>query len=579
MCFPTKDHKGQNERAIPFSFATMNCPSRTDDDILWHPGWNQNPPRFAADLTTCADLNGIANARELGEADQLCTTRNLRPCQVDHVNGQEIDKGRVVALGEGVKGSEKGPCTRTTSTTHLAKPHACLTDTLVGWVKWLASVLCTSILISYASDNLSMPHRFASPEPSFQRLPKRSTCGNGKTHPDYDLGLHVAGLFIILFVSGTGCAFPMLVLKFPRLRIPPSFLFGAKHFGTGVLVATAFVHLLPTAFNSLGDPCLSSFWTTDYQAMPGAIMLASVFFVTLIEMTFSPARHVCGGNEGVAAVSRQPKTASKTEEAEKQPASPQPDLERTYSNSSMRVRDLGVLKGRIGSISRTLSRYREDGQKLDAIEMAAGSEAHGAPVANNTNAVESDDDDDGGAVQSDHESGEHKHILSPEQIHKKAIMQVFLLEMGILFHSIFIGMSLAVSVGNDFTVLLIAIVFHQTFEGLALGVRIADVKWKPKAIQPWLMALAYGCTTPGGMAIGIATHRLYSPDSEVGLLVVGIMNAISAGFLVYASLVELMSEDFLSDESWKVLRGRRRVYACLLVFVGAFLMSLVGAWA
>jgi zinc transporter 1/2/3 len=63
------------------------------------------------------------------------------------------------------------------------------------------------------------------------------------------------------------------------------------------------------------------------------------------------------------------------------------------------------------------------------------------------------------------------------------------------------------------------------------------------------------------MAIGIATHTLYSPDSEVGLLVVGIMNAISAGFLVYASLVELMSEDFLSDESWKVLRGKRRVYA------------------
>lgn len=86
----------------------MNCPSRTDDDILWHPGWNQSPPRFAADLTTCADLNGIANARELGEADQLCTTRNLQPGQIDHVNGQEIDKGRAFVMGEGVKGSEKG---------------------------------------------------------------------------------------------------------------------------------------------------------------------------------------------------------------------------------------------------------------------------------------------------------------------------------------------------------------------------------------------------------------------------------------------------------------------------------------
>ncbi|EOA81734.1 hypothetical protein ACJQWK_10741 [Exserohilum turcicum] len=547
----------------------MNCPSRTDDDILWHPGWNQNPPRFAPDLTTCADLNGIANARELGEADRLCNPQNLRPCNPYHVNGQEIEKDKPITMGEGAKGSPKGPCTRTTS--HVTEYPAGLTDTIMAWAKWLASVLCTAVLISHVSGNVAAPKFLLSQEASMPRLPRRSTCEDGKAHPDYDLPLHVGGLFIILFVSGTGCAFPMLVLKFPRLRIPPSFLFGAKHFGTGVLVATAFVHLLPTAFDSLGDPCLSSFWTTDYQAMPGAIMLASVFFVTLIEMIFSPARHVCGGNEGVAAVSRQ--TQEPKAETKQQPDTPPPALERTDSNSSLRVRDLGALKGRVGSISRTLSRYREDGQRLDAIESVEGSESEEAAVAHRK--LESDDH----VTPPDHEKGEHGHLLSPEQIHRKAIMQVFLLEMGILFHSIFIGMSLAVSVGNDFTVLLIAIVFHQTFEGLALGVRIADVKWKPKALQPWLMALAYGCTTPGGMAIGIATHTLYSPDSEIGLLVVGIMNAISAGFLVYASLVELMSEDFLSDESWKVLTGKRRVYACLLVFVGAFLMSLVGAWA
>ena len=119
----------------------------------------------------------------------------------------------------------------------------------------------------------------------------------------------------------------------------------------------------------------------------------------------------------------------------------------------------------------------------------------------------------------------------------------------------------------------------ETFEGLALGVRIATIQWSKNATQPWLMALAYGCTTPLGQAIGIATHTLYTPDSEIGLLIIGVMNAISAGLLVFASLVELLSEDFLSDESWQVLKGKRRVHACVLVFFGAFLMSLVGAWA
>lgn len=87
------------------------------------------------------------------------------------------------------------------------------------------------------------------------------------------------------------------------------------------------------------------------------------------------------------------------------------------------------------------------------------------------------------------------------------------------------------------------------------------------------------CSTPLGQAIGLATHTLYSPDSEVGLILVGVMNAISAGLLTFASLVELLSEDFLSDASWRYLRGRQRVFACLLVFFGAFGMSLVGAWA
>ncbi|KAH7406166.1 ZIP zinc transporter-domain-containing protein [Phaeosphaeria sp. MPI-PUGE-AT-0046c] len=549
----------------------MNCPSR-NDDVLMNPGWNQSPPRFAADLTTCEDLNGIANARELGDADRLSSgNRSLRHLELENHSIKEIEK-KPVAGGEGVKGSCKGPCTRTI--TPMSDEHRA---GLKSWATWLMSVLATSLLISSISGN--MPSlRSSHNHPSVHRFPRRSTCESGSAKPNYNLGLHVAGLFIILFVSSTACAFPILVIKFPRLRIPPAFLFGAKHFGTGVLIATAFVHLLPTAFLSLSDPCLSSFWTTDYQAMPGAIMLASIFFVTIIEMVFSPAQHVCGGNEGVTAVSRPTKPIYREDEgAECEKEAPLPQstpgtILRTYSEGSMQVRDMGAIRGRVTSISRTLSRYREQSQRLDAIESAHS----GRSV---TPQLDTKDESKDSAIEDDVESSQHNHVLSADQLHRKAVMQCFLLEMGILFHSIFIGMSLAVAVGNDFIVLLIAIVFHQTFEGLALGVRIADIKWPARALQPWVMAVAYGCTTPGGMAIGIATHTLYSPNSEIGLLVVGIMNAVSAGFLVFASLVELMSEDFLSDQSWQILRGKKRVVACLLVFSGAFLMSLVGAWA
>jgi zinc transporter ZupT len=154
-----------------------------------------------------------------------------------------------------------------------------------------------------------------------------------------------------------------------------------------------------------------------------------------------------------------------------------------------------------------------------------------------------------------------------------------LLEAGILFHSVFIGMAISVATGTPFIIFLIAISFHQSFEGLALGSRIAAINFPKTSPKPWLMVLAYGTTTPMGQAIGLFVHRLYDPHSQAGLLMVGIMNAISSGLLLFAGLVQLLAEDFLSDKSYQVLKGKRRWHAFASVIAGATLMALVGAWA
>jgi zinc transporter 1/2/3 len=162
-------------------------------------------------------------------------------------------------------------------------------------------------------------------------------------------------------------------------------------------------------------------------------------------------------------------------------------------------------------------------------------------------------------------------------------------------------MALSVATGSNFIVLLIAITFHrvffflsltpppsiheanhatETFEGLALGSRIAGISaFHMNSPKPWLMCLAYGTTTPIGQVIGLLTRNLYDPASQTGLLMVGIMNAISSGLLLFAGLVELLAEDFLSDESYVVLSGKRRLHACFAVAAGAACMALVGAWA
>lgn len=171
---------------------------------------------------------------------------------------------------------------------------------------------------------------------------------------------------------------------------------------------------------------------------------------------------------------------------------------------------------------------------------------------------------------------------APLQNPQRQLLQCLLLEAGILFHSIFIGMALSVATGTSFIVLLIAISFHQTFEGFALGARIAGLipeLFSPSSTKPWLMCLAYGTTTPIGQAIGLVLHNLYDPASTPGLLMVGITNAISSGLLLFAGLVELLAEDFLSEASYETLKGRRRIEACISVAAGALLMALVGAFA
>ena len=187
------------------------------------------------------------------------------------------------------------------------------------------------------------------------------------------------------------------------------------------------------------------------------------------------------------------------------------------------------------------------------------------------------------APSSHHHRHQHSDSLSQPPINpQKLLLQCLLLEAGILFHSIFIGMALSVSTGAPFLVLLVAISFHQTFEGLALGARISALipaLFSPRSPKPWLMALAYGATTPIGQALGLWMHAFYDPASAMGLLSVGVTNAISSGLLLFAGLVELLAEDFLSDRSYEVLRGRRRIEACVSVAAGGVLMAIVGAWA
>ncbi|EQL00815.1 ZIP Zinc transporter [Ophiocordyceps sinensis CO18] len=170
-----------------------------------------------------------------------------------------------------------------------------------------------------------------------------------------------------------------------------------------------------------------------------------------------------------------------------------------------------------------------------------------------------------------------ENLAANQRVYKKMSTNITLLECGILFHSIFVGMAVAMAV-EGFVVLLVAIMFHQVFEGLGLGSRIAAVPYPEGSLRPWLLVLAFGLTGHVGQAIGLVARNSYDAQSTLGLIMVGVFNAISAGLLIYATLIDLLAEDFLSEEANMVLSGKDKAMAFCWVLAGATGMSIVGAF-
>ncbi|CAL9048837.1 unnamed protein product [Musa banksii] len=161
-----------------------------------------------------------------------------------------------------------------------------------------------------------------------------------------------------------------------------------------------------------------------------------------------------------------------------------------------------------------------------------------------------------------------------ERIRQQVISQV--LELGILVHSVIIGISLGASQSpSTIRPLVGALSFHQFFEGIGLGGCIVQANFRAKSSM--MMAVFFSLTAPIGIAVGTAISFVYDETSSMALIVEGVFNAASAGILVYMSLVDLLAADFMNPRMQS--NGRLQLGAHLALVVGAGLMSLLAKWA
>jgi len=115
-----------------------------------------------------------------------------------------------------------------------------------------------------------------------------STCESQEIEEDYDLPLHVGSIFIQIGVSTISVFVPSILhrlhisLKSGVFVIISDIL---KFFGTGIIISTAFIHLLPAAFEQFGNECLTGVWADYGVGWVGVFAMIAAFAMQIIEFT------------------------------------------------------------------------------------------------------------------------------------------------------------------------------------------------------------------------------------------------------------------------------------------------------
>ncbi|GAB2293216.1 ) transport protein [Dionaea muscipula] len=327
------------------------------------------------------------------------------------------------------------------------------------------------------------------------------------------LRLNYIAIGCILVASVIGVSLPLFTRAVPALHPEKDLFLLVKSFASGVIIATGFMHVMPDSWNDLTSPCLPDAPWRVFPFTPFITMIAA--YLTMMMDTFSTAFYE--KTHLAAASSRD---------------GPNGNPAHSYSNGNGNGKD-----------EENAGRGHDCGH------------GHG------------------------HGHGQMMELMFGDKkdsdlMKNRVVAQV--LELGIVVHSVVIGLSMGAS-DNYCTIqpLVIAICFHQLFEGMGLGgcITQAEYEFKMKAI----MVFFFSVTTPGGIVLGILLQHIYDENSPTALIVVGVLNAISAGLLIYMALVDLLAAEFKGPKLQRNMKLQLISYVVALLGTG--LMSLMAKWA
>jgi zinc transporter 1/2/3 len=233
-------------------------------------------------------------------------------------------------------------------------------------------------------------------------------------------------------------------------------------FGFGTILATAFIHMLTPAQYKLSSPCLSTSWLETYEAWAALFCVLSIVVMQALDFVI----------EG----------AYKAMLARRRRASPRSIAGATI-HSSHAVLDLAATQ--TGASSRT------DGK---GYIVTKGDEETGDANCEGSGCVEPGQLLVAAAAGDEHELGtsgacaEHgvgcKHLLvdaARRDSDPSQVVGIYLMEAGIVFHSVVIGITLGVAAGDSFTTLFIALCMHQVHAVRGGACAVCSASWSQHA--------------------------------------------------------------------------------------------------
>ncbi|KAF4980294.1 hypothetical protein FZEAL_3665 [Fusarium zealandicum] len=330
-------------------------------------------------------------------------------------------------------------------------------------------------------------------------------------------GLRIGAIFIILASSLLGALSPVFLARQKTIPVPKFTFFICKFIGTGVIIATAFMHLLVPAIENLGDECLEE-RLAGYD-WAEAIALMTVIIMFFIEM-----------------------------------------LATRLSNADMEHNHSMDIDADLDPAMEIIAKKPASGNSIMDVETGDRRGSGYAPGG-----------DSHLAHGREHKEGDSQGGLGGQ------LLSIFILEFGVVFHSIFIGLTLGTIASDDLTVLLIVLVFHQMFEGLGLGSRLAVAPWPSnRKWMPYLLGCIFALSTPIGIAAGMGAKPTNANNQK---LVNGIFDAISAGILLYTGLVELLAHEFMFNPYMRRAPIKILLLAFACITFGVTVMAVLAKWA